>query len=173
MALVAQDLADAMIAALAGKTTPAAANTALGNAIALYIQTNAEISFSWSGASASIPPVNDPVTTDKGVFDSCSISLTPSMLTASPAALTALALQLQLGMVVATYKMSQAFVVSPGICSSITPMASLSISGSTAEETMLDLATKIIAWVTAYVPSVPCTGVHGIFAGSGTPSKIE
>lgn len=180
--LVVTDLESAMKAAVNGMTDPAAANTALGNAISNYINTNAEVTFSWAAAQTAPPPPTgapDPLLVANGKVSGVAIVLTPSGSTDAAASQAALASSIVAGVSAGTYTVSDpGFSVSPGSLATAPTISSLALSPTgQAEGGMLDIATKIVTWLKTLIPAAPCGGTHSVppavFTGSATATAIK
>lgn len=175
MALQASGLKSAIMSATAGLTDSAVAQTALGNAIASYILSNAEISYSWMGAILPSPPnTPDPVTTAKGEFLTLVISCTPSGADNPADALSHLKSQIQAGFAGATHAITDpGFVVSPGAVGAVSsPSVSVPVTNDR-DAAMDGLAGSIIDWVKTLVPIGTCAGSHLPYTGGvGTPLSV-
>ena len=173
MALVVSALKAAMAAATAGKTDAASANTALGNAIASYIVNNCVVTLNWVGQNPSSPYEMDP---DNGPQDgfivSCTITLTPSGLTDQEEALADLAGQIKTGVAGAVYSMPVGWTCNTSAFSDIGDLT-IDIDADTSDEAFTALAQNIVDWLTGYVPSAVCSGTHGIYVGTGTPTGVS
>ncbi len=162
-----------MKAATEGAVEPASALTALGNAIADYVKDNAEILFSWTAAMVNPPFTPDPTVIANGEIVDLTIVLTPSMATTQPAALSALAGEIQAGFMTGMYNITDSgFATSPAVMADIPPLT-ISIMASDRDSAYLQLANQIIDWITAYVPATPCAGTHGNYTGSGSATTIQ
>jgi len=174
MALVIEDLAEAMKAGTYLQPSASAAVSGLGQAIATYIKDNAEIEFSWSATNAVGAP--DPTTTAMGEIIVLEFVMSPSMATDQASALQALDTQFITGMMAATYNITDSgFSTSPGNMSSSPQISTLqlNITGDNRDTAFNKFASDIIDWVTSQVPTIPCGGSHGSYSGSGVVVSIS
>ena len=83
-----------------------------------------------------------------------------------------MAMQIQKGCMGGLYKPNSPWTTSPGSLIGIPPPVLTMSSLPSREASMLLLATQIVTWFTAYVPSMPCSGARGAYIGVATPVKI-
>lgn len=174
MSLSADELKISMESATRGISTSAGdALSALGNAIGSYIMENAEINFSWNGIQPGTPPVTDPKVIATGKISGLSLKLTPSLATTQAAAMKHFSEELVTAMKSAQYNISETgFATTPQSMSTSLQIEKIDISVNANErdKALLQLATCIVTWVQAQVPTGIVIGSHGNFsapAGAG------
>ena len=141
--------------------------TPLGNAIANYIVTNAELLFSWSdNAPATLPATGNIIT--------CTITLTPSFAGVPVNGLVWLATEIVAGIRLGTINITQGgWSTTPAIMSDC-PDFTLTIDGTLSRDNAYDqIATQIVSQITAYHPGIPVTGNRGSYSGATTFCTIS
>jgi len=175
MALVPATLRDNIKSALLNKDNATDALSTLASTCHDYIKANAEVSFDWSAVSSTSVP--DPVLTATGKIITLVFTLTPSMVTSQPVAMNTLKTQLIAGLTLGTYNITQTgFVTTPALMSTSPSLSllTLNITGNDPDTALLQLATGIIDWVKAQVPTAPCTGARILtYTGGGMVSSIS
>lgn len=168
MALVVNDLKQAMMDSTYMLDVSAANSlTPLGNAIATYIVTNADLLFIWTdNAPATLPATGKIIT--------CTITLTPSLAGIPINGLTWLATEIVAGIRLGTINITQGgWSTTPAIMSDC-PDFTLTINGtSSREDAYNQITTQLITQITAYHPGLPVTGNRGSYSGATTLCTIS
>lgn len=173
--LVAQDLADEIIAAMMeGVSSPEDANTKISTVLNEYTVENAEIMFAWSGVSPDGSP--DPVTVATGEVTLMEVVLFPSGAEDPLSAIASFVAQIVGGMNLAMFNITApGWNTVPGQFSSASNVGDLDISidADNLADAMLQFSEDWVSYFTALTPSAPCTGTHGPYTGSGAITSIS
>jgi hypothetical protein len=175
MALVPATLRDNIKSALLDKDNATDTLSTLASTCHDYIKSNTLITFAWTAALPNPPNTPDPVIVATGEIVSLTFTLTPSMATSQPVAMNTLKTQLIAGLTLGTYNITQSgFATTPALMSTSPSLSllTLNINGSDQDTALLQLATGIIDWVKAQVPSGPCSGNHAAYVGAGLVTSI-
>jgi hypothetical protein len=174
--LIAIEMADYILNRMSNPSYPSTAeqaNIRMAEAMAEYIQANAEITFSWIAYSGG--GSQDPTTSCTGRYITLMFTLTPSGAIDRTTALNAHKTQLINGMMNATYNITQSgFVTSVGIMSTAPTIGNLNLNptGNTPMLAMESYCQNIIDWIKQLRPTALCAGTHGAYTGTGTVIAI-
>ncbi len=164
-------LSTQIINSLQGINTPGGVNI-MWNTICDYVQSNAQVLYSWAATSTTLPPTPDPM-----VVISATINTAPGRVLSLPGidqardASTALSiLSAGMNMAAATWMIQFpiGFLVSPCL---IIPTISLSPSGLNNQLGAMNLlSTQVLAGIRTATPFT--AGTHTIYLGSGSLISI-
>lgn len=184
--LIPEDLASLIKTNLEGIMDATSANTILGNTIATYVFDNTEFTFSWIATQTAPPPpgapIPDPIIIANGVFDSLTITLTPSGESEPESAKEHTKNEVVVGMTSATYTIyDSGFSVALASMGSSPTLDTLDLQievTDSQDDALLDLSTKIINWVKQLSPTAPVSGTRTdtiagiVYTGAGIVTSI-
>lgn len=173
MSLVVNDLKAVMLAATYGHTNYTTPLTQLGNAIRDYIIANAVLTFKWK-ATNTVDPYDTENQTPSGKILTCPIVLTPSQATVPVNGLVYLATEIVAGIRAGTFNITEGGYSTTAQLLSDCPDFTLTIDGTNSRDSAFNqLATQIVAQLTAYQPGTSVSGTHGTYKGSTALCSIS
>lgn len=173
MPVVSADLKGKMLDATKGKTDNMASLSALGKAIGDYLNANNKITFAWVGVDPLGKP--DPVTTCTGVISGMTVTLTPSMTGEKSVAQLKMSTEVKAGVALGTYTTDNGFSCGVGAMASAPTLSALNlnITGPERDAAYDQMASQIVSWFKALIPTIQVSGSHGSFVGAATPTAIS
>ena len=166
MALVAKNMANAIISNVAKSTDPNDANSKFYKAVCDYVEGNIEIKYAWAGTNPMGAP--DPVTVIQPKLKT-SGSLTPSGATDVDSALAAFSATLNANALGWIIIWPSGFTLTPA---TIIPSISIGKSGKdNQQDAMESVCSDIIKGIKKATPSA--TGSHSAYVGTATFVEIK
>ncbi len=173
MALNAESMKNALLAATQGATDP----SAMGTAIADTLVADMELDFAWAARNNDNVP--DPATATTGNLLSCTIVFTHTGTMSHSASMQMLSNWILTGVSAATFNITASgfscapVVFGPPPTPLVLTAPALDMQGDIRDQLFLNIANKIITWITAYVPAAPSSGTHGEFTGAGVCTAVK
>lgn len=173
MPIVPTVLAKEMMDAVKDETSAFPAMKKLGDAIAKYILQNAMIFFSWNALIPSVPiPIPEIIPMLPASFTNVKILLTPSFAPVPGVGGILMGLQIQMGMMLATYNLKKPWMTSPGIVVAAPPLI-LITDGPSREIVFNLIALQIFAWMQMVIPVTPCAGINLLTKAVGVAMPLK